>query len=117
MRAIMCVRVVLSFAVVAAAWGPVSAGEADMPIVYQDDFEKGEPLTKWEPMDPKAWKIAEVDGNKVLSMFLKSKYKTKVRSPFNFGIIRDVVVGDFVLDLRMQSKTKDYGHRDLCLFF
>jgi len=93
------------------------AGEAEMPVVYQEDFEKGEPLADWQPMDPKAWKIAEQDGNHVLSMFQKSKFKTKVRSPFNFGLLKDRVVGDFVLDLKMQSKTKDYGHRDLCLFF
>jgi len=76
------------------------AGEAELPIVYQEDFEKGEPLKQWEPMDPAAWKIAE-----------------KVRSPHNFGLIRHAVVRNFVLDLKMQSKTKDYGHRDLCLFF
>ena len=93
------------------------AGEAPMPVVYQEDFEKGDPLAQWEPMDPQAWKIDQDGDNKVLSMFRKSKYKTKVRSPFNFGVLRDVVVGDFVLDLRMQSKTKDYGHRDLCVFF
>ena len=111
-------RSVLLLSLVALVAAPLArAGEAEMPVVYQEDFEKGDPLAKWEPMDPKAWKIAEEDGNKVLSMFAKSKYKTKVRSPFNFGVLRDVVVGDFVLDLRMQSKTKDYGHRDLCLFF
>ena len=90
---------------------------AEMPIVYEQDFEKGEPLAQWEPMDAKAWKIAEQDGNHVLSMFAKSKYRTKVRSPINYGLLKDVVVGDFTLDLKMQSLTKDYGHRDLCLFF
>ena len=95
----------------------LNAGEATMPVLYQEDFEKGEPLTKWEPMDPKAWKIGEDGGNHVLAMFRNSKFKTKVRSPLNFGVLKDHVVGDFVLDLRMQSKTKDYGHRDLCLFF
>jgi hypothetical protein len=50
-------------------------------------------------------------------MFADSKFKTKVRSPINFGLLKDPVVGDFTLDLRMQSLTKNYGHRDLCLFF
>ncbi|MFC1806058.1 hypothetical protein ACFL09_03665 [Planctomycetota bacterium] len=101
---------------VALLMGLVATG-AELPVVYQEDFEKGEPLKQWEPMDPSAWKIDKDGDNSVLAMFKKSKYKTKVRSPFNFGVLRDVVVGDFVLDLRMQSKTKDYGHRDLCLFF
>jgi hypothetical protein len=112
MRRVLCVGLI-----VIVAGAGLCGGEAELPIVYQQDFEKGDPLAQWEPMDPKAWKIAEADGNKALAMFKGSKYRPKVRSPRNYGLIRDVVVGDFVLDLRMQSKTKDYGHRDLCLFF
>ena len=96
-----------------AAW----AGE--MPVVFEEDFQKDGALEKWEPMDKEAWKIAQEEGkdNKFLSMFRKSKYRPKVRSPHNYGLIKDLVVGDFVMDLKMQSTTKDYGHRDLCLFF
>ncbi|MFP4055970.1 MAG: hypothetical protein ACLF0G_03785 [Candidatus Brocadiia bacterium] len=103
-------------AAMALAAGLAALG-GEMPVVYQEDFEKGEPLAKWQPVDPKAWTVAEQDGNHVLAMHKNSKYRPPVRSPRNYGLIRDVVVGDFVLDLRMQSRTKDYGHRDLCLFF
>jgi len=92
-------------------------GAEELPVVFQEDFEKDGALEKWEPMDPSAWKIATQDGNKVLSMFKGSRYKTKVRSPRNFALIKDLWLGDFVLDLKMQSTTRDYGHRDLCLFF
>ena len=107
-------------AIGAVGWGAEAAGDAapaELPVVFQQDFEGENPLAKWEPMDPKAWKIAEQDGNKALSMFKGSKFRPKVRSPHNFALIKDLVVGDFVLELRMQSLTKDYGHRDLCLFF
>jgi len=101
-------------ALAACCW----AAEAEMPVLYQEDFEKEGALAKWEPTDPAQWKIGAVDGNKVLSLFVKkSKYRTKVRSPYNFALLRDVVVGDFVLDLKMRSTTRDYAHRDLCLFF
>jgi hypothetical protein len=40
-----------------------------------------------------------------------------VRSPFNRALVRDLVVGDFVLDVKLQSTFKDYDHRDMCLFF
>lgn len=98
---------------------------AQMPVVFQEDFEGENPLAKWEPMDPSAWKIiaqarpepGRSDGNKVLSMFKDSKFRPKVRSPRNFALIKGLVVGDFVMTLKMQSLTKDYGHRDLCLFF
>jgi hypothetical protein len=105
----------MALATAALTAGLVAAGE--LPVLCKEDFEAGEPLAKWELMDPKAWQIATVDGNKVLSMHRQSKFRPKVRSPRNFALLRDIVVGDFVLDLRMQSKTKNYGHRDLCLFF
>ena len=32
-------------------------------------------------------------------------------------LLKDVVVGDFTLEAKVQSTTKDYPHRDMCLFF
>lgn len=95
------------------------AGEAaapDMPLLFQADFEDGL-LDAWEPTDAKAWKIEELDGGKVLSQFQGSKYKPKVRSPLNITLIKDVNVSDFVLEVRMMSTTREYGHRDMCMFF
>jgi len=31
--------------------------------------------------------------------------------------VKDLVVGDFILDVKLQSTIKDYEHRDMCLFF
>ena len=100
-----------------ACAGAAPARDTEMPIVFQADFQRDDPLAQWEPMDPKAWKIIDQDGNKALSMFKDSSYRPKVRSPHNYALIKDLVVSDFVLTLKMQSLTKDYGHRDLCLFF
>ena len=91
-------------------------GTCKMPLLFQADFEDGR-LDAWEATDPAAWRIEEGRGGKVLALFGKSNYKPKVRSPFNMNLIRDVVVGSFVLELKMLSTTKDYPHRDLCLFF
>lgn len=87
-----------------------------LPLLFSADFEDGK-TDRWEPTDPKAWKITEQGGNKVYSQFKASKYKTPVRSPFNRSVIKDLTVGSFVLDVRFQSTKKDYPHRDLCLFF
>ena len=46
-----------------------------------------------------------------------SEYEPPVRSPLSINLIRDVVVGSFVLELKALSTGKDSGHRDLCLFF
>ncbi len=94
------------------------AAEAEMPIIYQDDFAREGALEKWEPTDPAQWKIGAEGDNKVLSLCeKKSAYKTKVRSPFSFALLRDVCVGDFVLDLKAKSTVKPYAHQDLCFFF
>ena len=89
--------------------------DTKLPLVFSDDFESG--ATHWKASDPNAWKVIEQNGTKVFSQFQKSNVKTPVRSPFNRAMVKDVVVGDFVLDVKLQSTIKDYGHRDLCLFF
>ena len=87
-----------------------------MPLLYQADFEDGK-TDRWAPSDAKAWKIEDLEGNHVLSQFQQSKVETPVRSPFNRSVIKDLTVSDFVLDVQLQSTTRDYPHRSLCLFF
>ncbi len=87
-----------------------------LPLVFFDNFN-AERAERWEPSDPKAWKTSKADGNRVYSQFQQSDVKTPVRSPFNRALVKDLVVGDFVLDVKLQSTIKDYDHRDMCLFF
>jgi hypothetical protein len=89
--------------------------DAPLPLVYRDDFEQG--AEHWQPTDAKAWKVGEESGNRFYSLFQQSKYQPPHRSPLNFSLIRDVVVGDFALEARVRSTVKDYGHRDMCLVF
>ena len=87
-----------------------------MPLLFSDDFEPGK-AEEWEATDPKAWQVVKQGENHVFSQFKQSDYKTPVRSPFNRAVRKGVVVGDFVLEARVQSTAREYGHRDLCLFF
>ena len=99
--------------------GPARTGivrSAGGRMLFVADFEDGD-IDAWKATDPSAWRIEEKDGNKVLSQFRGSKYKPPVRSPLNMNLIKNVVVGSFMLELKMLSTTRDYGHRDLCLFF
>jgi len=93
-----------------------AGGGLGMPLLFQADFEDGR-LDAWQATDPNAWRIEAGHGGKVLALFGKSNYKPKVRSPYNINLVRDVVLGSFVLELKMLSTTRDYGHRDMCLFF
>jgi hypothetical protein len=92
-----------------------TAAERELPLVFSEDFEKG--AERWQPTDAAAWKITDEGGSKRYHQHQQSKVKTKVRSPFNYSLIKDVVVGDFVLDAKCKSTGKDNAHRDMCLFF
>ena len=57
------------------------------------------------------------DKGNTFSQFKQSKYKPPHRSPLNIALVKELKVGDFVLDAQVQSTAKDYGHRDVCVFF
>jgi hypothetical protein len=103
------------FPLTAFAPSAAPAEKAELPLVVRDDFSKG--ADAWEPTDPAAWKVIETKDGKAFSQFQQSKYKPPHRSPFNFALVKDVIVGDFVLDAEVLSTCRDYPHRDVCLIF
>jgi hypothetical protein len=86
-------------------------------LVYSQDFEAPQAVRDFEMTDSNAWKISSVETGNALELFGKSDYKASVRSPFNIALIKDLIVGDFVLEANLNQTGKEYGHRDLCLFF
>ena len=86
-----------------------------MPLVFSEDFEKGS--ERWQMTDAGAWKVEEVEGNQVLALRRSSEYEPPVRSPESIAWIRGLKVTTFVLDAELKQTGKEYGHRDLCLFF
>jgi hypothetical protein len=102
---------VLALAVAAADSTPKG-----LPLVFEDDFEKG--AGRWQPTDPAGWKVIDTKQGKVFSQFKQSSsYKPPHRSPYHIALIKDITVSDFVLEAKCQSTVKDYPHRDMCLFF
>lgn len=101
---------------VTTANGFVAADEPPLPVVYSSDFAK-DGLKGWLPSDPNAWRVSKSGDKAVLDVFQKSTYRPKVRSPEGMAILESPVVEDFVLDVKFQSTTRNYNHRDLCLFF
>lgn len=85
------------------------------PLLFESDFSGD--LAAWTMTDPKAWKIAEDEGDSRLSLFGKSNYEAEVRSPHNIARVKDVDVSDFVMDVDAKQTGREYGHRDLCFFF
>ena len=94
----------------------IAAAESDLPVVFRDEFEND--AEHWTPTDLDAWKILEIDGNRVYSQFKKnSNYRPPHRSPYNISLVNDEYVSDFEIMTKVRSTHKDYAHRDVCLFF
>lgn len=102
---------------------PVLAADAPKEIpagyklVYQQDFGKVSALQDCVFSDAKAWKITSDNGRAGLELVKQSDYKPAVRSPFNVALIADRTFGDFILEAELIQTGKEYGHRDMCLFF
>src|SRR3954471_663395 len=86
---------------------PLRAAD-ELPIVFQEDFEKD--ASHWQPFDAKQWKLKKADKGNVYSQHDKeTTYKPPHRSPTNVALLKDVVVGDFDLTAKVLSTFSDYG--------
>lgn len=115
-KARVSIGLILAFsaAILVSAAGESARPEKLQPV-FEDNFDDG--AVRWEPTDAKAWKVVEEDGNKIYSQFQASNYKPEVRSPFNISWIKDLTVGNFTLEAKMRQTGREYGHRDMCIFF
>ena len=100
----------------------VAVAESNLPLLLKDDFEQGN--DRWQTTDPNpasgVWKLIEVGkpGNHALRVTGTSKYQPPHRSPHSIAFLKDVVVGDFDLTVRVQETNVSAGpHRDLCIFW
>lgn len=87
------------------------------PLIYENDFEKVTDLSAFDFTDANAWKLSDTLGNKSLELYGKSYYEPSVRSPLNIALIRGLNVGSFILEVDLKQTGREYGHRDMCLFF
>ncbi len=90
-----------------------------LKLLHFEDFEKGpEAIAKqWKPTDPKAWAVMEDGAGHAYALTGASDYTPPVRSPHNISLLKDLEVTDFVLQADMKQTGKEYGHRDMCIFF
>lgn len=85
-------------------------------MLYHQDFSSATSISQFEMSDKKAWKSTTGEQG-WLELFGKSEYEARVRSPFNIALLKDYYFGDFVLEADLAQSGREYGHRDLCLFF
>jgi hypothetical protein len=102
--------------------GVIYTARAESPILFRDDFEHD--MDRWQTTDPdpasSVWRIIEVGkpGNHALRVTGTSPYQPPHRSPHSIALLKDMVVGDFEMTVRVQETNVNAGpHRDLCLFW
>ena len=93
----------------------------DYRLVYSQNFEGNDGNAQFVMTDSDAWAEGSITVNGTTSNTLElkqqSQYKPPHRSPFNMAYVKSTAVGDFVLDVNLLQTGKEYGHRDMCLFF
>lgn len=102
------------------AWLGVCAATAqDYPLVFFDDFSAPASVAEhWRPSDPNCWRLVETaTGERYYSLFQACQYEPPVRAPRHVAWLKDHAVSDFDLRVRARSTTRNYAHRDLCIFF
>jgi len=111
-----CVFAPLFSVVIGAVFVESTLAQSGAAPAFRDTFERG--LDAWEMTDAKAWEIAEEDGgNHVLELARGSEYTPDVRSPLNIALVKSPMFGSFEMTVKMKQTGREYGHRDLCLFF
>lgn len=86
-------------------------------LLYQQDFSKPDSVKDFIFSDPAAWRLGQEGERHFLEQFQKSDYEYKVRSPFNIALVDRLELTSFVLEAEVQQTSREYGHRDVCLFF
>lgn len=90
---------------------------SEYTLLYEEDFEDRVSLKNFEFTDDSAWRIGSAEQGKALELYGKSNYDPPVRSPLNIALIKGKKFGSFILEADVKQTGKEYGHRDICLFF
>jgi len=71
----------------------------------------------WTFTDPAAWRIVNEGDLSYLEQHAQSSYKPPHRSPVNIAALRTPSVSSFVLEVEIMQTSREYNHRDACIFF
>jgi len=116
-RPLLCVSLLLQLCPALPAAEPPPGIPARYKLVYEQSFERPSALRDFVVTDPAAWRRADTNHTTALELVQQSKYTPAVRSPFNIALIAGQTFEDFVLEADLIQTGKEYGHRDMCLFF
>ena len=98
----------------------------ELPQLIFEHFNEASSLERWKTSDIErsrsVWKLDQgtesTDANQFLRVTGKSEFEPPFRSPHSYALVKDLIVDNFELTVRLQNTNRDAGaHRDLCLFF
>ncbi|HJP01459.1 MAG TPA: hypothetical protein QF764_06805 [Planctomycetota bacterium] len=108
-------------ALCAVACAGTEVGESRVPegysLVYSEDFSEPESLDGLALSDRADWRWSDEGDVPSLELVGGGKYAPQHRSPRHIALIDELLVSDFVLEADLLQTGRQYGHRDLCLFF
>ncbi|MCA8964638.1 MAG: hypothetical protein H6838_15270 [Planctomycetes bacterium] len=87
------------------------------PLVYSQDFATAKSRDDFACSDPTQWRWTDAQGRPSLELLGKSDYQPPFRAPTSQAILTRFEVADFDLECDVLQTGREYGHRDLCLFF
>ncbi len=96
---------------------PAPGIPADWKLVVEEHFDTAASLRRLEVTDPAAWRHAADGSSLALELARQSRYTPPVRSPVNIALLSGIELGDFILEADLLQTGREYGHRDMCLFF
>ncbi len=87
-------------------------------LVYEQDFSTETVWDDFEMSDPKTWRLGEKDESNFVELFKGvGRYTPPVRSPRSIALLTKRQVGDFIMELDVESTDIHNGaHRDVCFF-
>lgn len=97
--------------------GCVGLGDGRYEVVYEQSCAEPSCADDFIFSDPRAWRARSGPRGPALELREKSTYRPPHRSPLSIALIEGVEVRDFDLEVDLIQTGRNYGHRDLCLFF
>ena len=90
---------------------------AGYKLLYEQKFTGPENLREFVMTDTNAWRVTKTNDIIALDLVTQSKYNPPFRSPVNIALVADKVFKDFVVEVNLMQTGKEYGHRDMCIFY
>ena len=115
-NSVFTTSLVIALAAGAQAANPIGIPE-NYQLLFSEDFQSTNAASRFVYTDPAAWTVSEMSGRRSLELKQQSNYQPTVRSPVNIALIAHQQFGDFILEVDLLQTSKEYGHRDLCLFY